>query len=150
MHAAGTRKADAVMDCQTGVPVGVGHRRMDVLRDFVGDLKRQGSARGNLLGMLNVLIGRQIRAANGTPISNGLTWRAVADLLRKARWDRDAVRELGLDPAALPPRDRQRYWYHAIARAGVDSARATEAGNSLAEFLRSAGYGISPAPGKAS
>jgi hypothetical protein len=121
---------------------------MDVLRDFVGDLKRHGYARGNFVGMLHVLIGRQIRAADGTLISNGLTWRAVAELLKKARWDRQAVRELGLDPGALPPRDRQRYWYQAIAQARVDSAEATEAGNRLAEILRSAGYGISPAPGK--
>ncbi len=148
VHAAGTRRADAVMECQTGVPAGAGHQRMDVLRDFVANLKRHGYAPGDFLGMLNVLIGRQIRAADGTLISNGLTWRALADVLKKARWDREAVRELGLDPATLSPRDRQRYWYQAIAHARVDSAQATEAGNKLAEVLRSAGYVVSPGPGK--
>jgi hypothetical protein len=121
---------------------------MDVLREFMADLQWHGYARGNFLGMLNVLIGRQIRAADGTLISSGLTWRAVADQLKKARWERDAVRELGLDPAALPPRDRQRYWYQAIAQAGVGSAQATEVGNSFAETLRAAGYVVTPAPGE--
>ncbi len=121
---------------------------MDVLREFVDDLKRQGYARGNFLGMLNVLIGRQIRAADGRLISNGLTWRTLAEALKKARWDREAVRELGLDPAALPPRDRQRYWYQAIAQAKVDSVAAAEAGNRFAQTLRSAGYLVSPGPGE--
>jgi len=121
---------------------------MDVLRVFLADLKRHGYARGNFLGMLNVLVGRQIRAADGRIVSNGLTWRVLADLLRKAHWDREAVQELGLDPAVLPPRNRQRFWFAAIAQAGVDSARATEAGNRLAEILCSTGYAVSPAPGK--
>jgi hypothetical protein len=148
VHAAGTKRADAVMDCLTGAPAGVGHQRMDVLREFVADLQRHGYARGNLLGMLNVLIGRQIRTADGTLISSGLTWRALAESLKKARWEREAVRELGLELAALPPRERQRFWYQAIAQAGVDSVQATEAGNCFAETLRSAGYVVGPAPGK--
>ncbi len=131
-----------------GVPAGVGHQRMDLLREFLGDLKRHGYARGNFLGMLNVLIGRQIRAADGTLISSGLTWRELADLLKKTRWNREVVRELGLDPAALPPRNRQRYWYQAIAQVRVDSAQATAAGDSLAQVLRSAAYLVSAAPGQ--
>jgi hypothetical protein len=94
-----------------------------------------------------VLIGRQIRAADGTVISSGFTWRAAADLLKRVRWNPQAVRELGQDPSALPPRNRQRYWYQAIARAGVDSAAATEAGDRLALVLRSAGYVVAAAPG---
>src|SRR5262249_42615849 len=113
---------------------------MDVLRDFLADLKRHGYARDNFLGMLNVLIGREVRQADGTIISGGLTWRALSDLLKRARWDREAVRELGLDPAAFAPRDRQRFWYQALAQAGVDSEPAMEAGNRFAEVLRSAGY----------
>ena len=121
---------------------------MDVLREFLGDLKRHGYARGNFLGMLNVLIGRRIQAADGTLVSSGLTWRALADLLKRVRWDPEAVRELGVDPATLPPRDRQRYWYVAIAHARVDAKQATEAGDRFAEVLRSAGYVVGPAPGK--
>jgi hypothetical protein len=100
--------------------------------------------------MLNVLIGRQIRKPDGTVISNGLTWRALADLLKRVRWDREAVQELGLDPAALPPRDRRRYWYQAISQAGVDSPRAREAGDRFAEVLLAADYSVTPAPRKPS
>jgi hypothetical protein len=120
---------------------------MDVLGDFLDALKRRRYSRGNLLGMLHVLIGRNIKAADGTLISSGLTWRLLAEALKNARWDPDAVRELGLDPQTLPPRDRQRYWYLAIAHARVDSEQAAEAGNRFAETLRSAGYEVSPEPG---
>ncbi len=119
---------------------------MDGLREFLGDLKRQGHAQGNFLGLLNVLIGRQILSRAGTPLSKGLTWRAAAEFLKRVRWDKEAVRELGLDPASLPPRDRQRYWYLAIVRAKVDSPEATQAGERLAVALRAAGYSVGPAP----
>jgi hypothetical protein len=119
---------------------------MDGVREFLNDLKGQGHAVGNLLGVLNVLIGRHITRPNGTLVSNGLTWRMAAAWLKKVRWDRETVRELGLDPAQLPPRDRERFWYTAIARAGVDSPQAMEAGNRLAEALREKGYLIGPAP----
>jgi hypothetical protein len=120
---------------------------MDVLREFLADLKRHGYARGNFLGLLNVLIGRQIRAADGTIISSGLTWRAAADLLKRVRWNPQAVRELDQDPSVLPPRNRQRYWYQAIAQARVDSQAATDAGDRLAIALRSSGYVVAAAPG---
>jgi hypothetical protein len=120
---------------------------MDVLREFLDNVKRRRYARGNFLGMLNVLIGRNIQAEDGAIISGGLTWRVLAEALKNARWDPEAVRELGLDPAALPPRDRQRFWYQAISQARVDSAQATEAGNHFAETLRSADYKVSPQPG---
>jgi len=123
---------------------------MDVLREFLADVKRHGYARGNLLGMLHLSIGRQIKAADGAILSRGLTRRELADLLKKARWNPDAVLELGLDPAALPPRDRQRYWYQVIAQVRVDSAQATEAGDRLAQVLNSAGYQIGTAPGTVS
>jgi hypothetical protein len=119
---------------------------MDRLREFLTMLKEQGQAQGNFLGLLHVLIGRRLVAADGTVVSAGATWREVAALLKRVRWDREAVRELGLDPRALPPRDRQRYWYQAIAQAGVDSAAASQAGNRLAETLRAAGYQVGPAP----
>jgi hypothetical protein len=72
----------------------------------------------------------------------------VSDLLKRMRWDKDAVRELGLDPAALPPRDRQRFWYTAIAQARVDSAEASAAADQLAALVQPLGYVISPAPGR--
>jgi hypothetical protein len=75
-----------------------------------------------------------------------MTWRDVAALLKRLRWDREAVRELGLDPAQLPPRDRERYWYTAIARAGIDSPEAVAEANQLVEPLKELGYIVGPAP----
>jgi hypothetical protein len=119
---------------------------MSALYDFLEETKRSGRAAGNLLGLLHVLIGRRLARPDGTVISVGLTWREVASALKKVRWEKDAVRELGLEPAALPPRDRQRYWYTAIAQACVDSPQASEAGNRLAETLQAAGYVVSTSP----
>lgn len=119
---------------------------MDELRAFLEEVKRQRYAQGNFLGLLNVLIGRTIARGPGQPISPGMNWRTLADLLRLVRWDPEAVRELGLDPAELPPRDRQRYWFMAISRAGVDSAAARQAGERLTKVLESAGYRIGPTP----
>ncbi len=118
--------------------------QMDGLREFLGDLKRHGYAQGNFLGLLNVLIGRQIKTASGVSLSSGLTWRVLAEWLKRVRWNKEAVRDLGIDPDALPPRDRQRYWYLAIAQAGVDSPHAIQAGNRLAIALHRAGYVVLP------
>jgi len=119
---------------------------MDGLREFLSDLKRHGYAQGNFLGLLNVLVGRRVQTGAGALVSAGLTWRAAAEFLKRVRWDRDAVRELGLDPNSLPPRDRLRFWYLAISRAKIDSPQAIQAGDRLAEILRAAGYTVGPAP----
>ena len=55
-------------------------------------VRRQGSARGQLRGLLHILIGRRIAAEDGTVISPGLTWRETAVLLKRLRWDTEAVR----------------------------------------------------------
>jgi hypothetical protein len=120
------------------------------LREFLDDLKQQGLAQGNLLGLLNVLIGRRITTADGVPVCNGVPWRVLAEALKRVRWDKEEVRGLGIDPAALAPRDRTRYWYQAIAQARVDSPEATQAGDALAAVLRGTGYAVGPAPGSAS
>lgn len=119
---------------------------MDQLREFLEVVKRQGHARGNLLGLLHLCIGRRIEKADGTLVSLGVTWRDLASLLKKLRWPIDAVTELGLDPENLPPRDRQRFWYAVIAHAKVDSTEATTAGDRLAEAMARADYRIGPAP----
>jgi hypothetical protein len=121
---------------------------MDGLREFLTDLKRHGYAQGNLLGLLHVMIGRRIQTPAGVVLSSGLTWRHVAELLKRVRWDKEAVRDLGLVPSALPPRDRMRYWFLAISQAGVDSPEARRAGDQLAEVLRIAGYLISGGPSR--
>jgi len=119
---------------------------MGGLYDFLADLKQRGQAAGQFLGLLNVLIGRRVQKEDGSPISSGVTWRELSFALKKVRWEKEAVRDLGIDPAQLPPRDRQRYWYAAIAQARVDSPQASAAGDRLAEVLRLSGYRVSAAP----
>jgi hypothetical protein len=103
-------------------------------------MKKHALERGHTLGLFQLLIGRQIHSADGTAVASGLSWREVAALLKKVRWDKDGVVDLGLDPAALPPRDRQHYWYAAISKARVDSAEARQAGDVLAALLKPLGY----------
>jgi hypothetical protein len=118
---------------------------MDPLRDFLNAVRDQGCAQGNMLGFLHVLIGRHIKRADGTLVSSGLTWREAAARLRRARWKRETVRDLGLDPAALPARDRQRFWYLAIAQGNIDSPAARKAGDELAKRLAPLGFLVSGA-----
>jgi hypothetical protein len=120
---------------------------MDRLREFLDAVRQHGLGGGNFLGLLHILIGRRLARADGTEVSAGLTWREAAALLKRARWDRDAVREVGLEPARLPPRDRQRYWYTAISLARVDSPEARAAADALSGPLAQAGYVVGPAPG---
>ena len=119
---------------------------MDALSTLLDQLKSGGQTRGNLLGFFHVLIGRRVTAPDGTVLSRGLTWRELAGALKKVRWDPDQVRELGLDPDDLPPRDRQRYWYTAITAARVDAPAAVEAGDRFAAALKALGYDVGPAP----
>jgi len=122
---------------------------MDRLREFLKMVEDQGVAQGNFLGLLHVLIGRRIVLEDGTPVSSGMTWRELAALLKKVRWDRESVKELGLDPAQMPPRDRERYWYTAITQASVGSDAARSAGDRLGAAVRPLGYivGAAPQPG---
>jgi hypothetical protein len=123
---------------------------MDQLREFLKVVREHGAARGNLLGLLHALIGRRITTADGTPVSAGMTWRDLANALKRERWEPEGVRELGLDPDALPPRDRYRFWYSAINQARVDSPTAAAAGDQLATAVRPLGYLVGPAPSAAS
>jgi hypothetical protein len=119
---------------------------MDQLREFLKIVEDNRLAQGNLLGLLHVLIGRRITLEDGTVVSTGLTWRDLAALLKRVRWAPEAVAELGLDPSALPPRDRQRFWYAAITQAGVNSAKAEAAGTKLASAVKPHGFLIGPPP----
>ncbi len=120
---------------------------MEPLREFLNAVRHHGTARGQLLGLLHIVIGRRITRTDGTPVSGGMTWRELAAVLKQLRWDREAVRELELDPADLPPRDRERFWYTAVAKAGVASAAARTAGDRLVGPLKALGYVVGPAPG---
>jgi hypothetical protein len=119
---------------------------MDQLREFLTVVREHGAAQGNLLGLLHALIGRRITTADGTLVSAGMTWRDLANTLKRERWEPTTVRELGLEPSALPPRDRYRFWYTAINLARVDSPTAAAAGDQLALAVRPLGYIIGPAP----
>jgi hypothetical protein len=122
---------------------------MDQLREFLTAVRGHGAARGNLLGLLHVLIGRRITTADGTAVCAGMTWRDLATALKRERWEPGSVRELGLDPNALPPRDRYRFWYAAINQARVGSPEAVAAGDRLAAAVLPLGYVVGPAPGPA-
>jgi hypothetical protein len=115
-------------------------RAMDAVVAFLQTLKENGQWRGHFLGLLNMLIGHRLETGDGRLVSSGLTWRSTAQLLKRVRWDKTAVRELNIDPLTLPPRDRQRYWYMAIATARVDSPAAVQAANALAKSLAALGY----------
>ena len=113
---------------------------MDRLSEFLDAIRDHGIATGHFRGLLHLLIAHPIRTADGTLVSGGMTWRALAALLKKQRWDREAVRELDLDPAALPPRDREKYWYTAIANANVSSPEAQASAQVVAQKLSPLGY----------
>src|SRR5215475_6509320 len=102
---------------------------MDRVLVFLDDVRRQGLAKNNFLGLLNVLIGRRIVDSEGNLISAGITFRNLAAYLKKIRWDKDALDELGIAADQLAPRDRERFWYTAIIQARVDSSVAFEAGD---------------------
>src|SRR5262245_61932941 len=119
---------------------------MEALAALLDLIRKQGVAKGNLLGFFHVLIGRSITASGGGVISSGLPWRELANWLKKPRWDIQMVADLGLDPDDRPPKDRQRFWYAAIARAGVDSATAAQAGDAFAKKLERHGYQVGPGP----
>jgi hypothetical protein len=120
---------------------------MDPLREFLETVRSQGAARGRFRGLLNVLIGRRISTAAGELLSAGMTWRELAALLKRLRWEPERVEELGVDPATLPPRDRQRFWYSAIGQCGVASPEAGAEGDAVVEALTKLGYIVGPAPG---
>src|SRR5262245_36336117 len=115
---------------------------MDGAREFLEDVRQKGLAAGQLMALMNIVIGRRITKADGTVLSSGLTWRELAQVLKRLRWDREAVREFGLDPDALPPRDRVRFWYTAISQANVAGPTATQAGDQFAQALAGQGYVI--------
>jgi hypothetical protein len=115
---------------------------MDALRALLEELRQHGLDSGHTRGLFHLLIGRRVQRADGTVVGRGLTWRELAFLLKKHRWNKEAVRELGLRPEDLPPRDRQQYWYTAISLARLDSPEARREGDALAALLAPLGYRV--------
>lgn len=103
-------------------------------------------AAGSLRGLFHIAIGRTVTTPDGT-LSAGVTWRELAVLLKDAKYDKELVRELGADPDALAPKDREKMWYHAIGLAKVDTAEARTQADKLATALKPLGFVVGPAPG---
>jgi hypothetical protein len=121
---------------------------MDAVRELLQRVQRQEPPIGPFRGLLHVLIGRRIVTTALVAVSAGLTCRLLAEWLKELRWDRDAVRELGLDPATLSPRDRVRFWYQAMAQAQLNSPAAALDGARFAANLADLGYAVLSTPGK--
>jgi hypothetical protein len=119
---------------------------MDGVRELLTAVREQGLVAGHFRGLLHLAIGRRIARTSGTVLSTGITWRELAALLKELRFDRELVREYGADPEALAPRDRERFWYSAIAQARVDSAEASAAADRLIPELKKLGFVVGPNP----
>jgi hypothetical protein len=119
---------------------------MDGIRELLSAARDSGLAASHFRGLLHIAIGRKITRPDGTVVSMGLTWRVLAQELKSLRFDQELVRQLGVDPDALVARDRERFWYSAIALAQVDSPEAVAAGDQLAPKLKNLGFLVGPAP----
>ena len=122
---------------------------MDGLREMLEAIRDAGLIAGHFRGLLHIAIGRRVTTADGAVVSAGVTWRELAALLKQLRFDKELVREFGADPDALAPRDRQRFWYSAIALARVDTPEAVAEAERLAVRLKALGYVVSPSPSAA-
>ena len=120
---------------------------MDGIRELLSAARDAGLVTGYFRGLLHIAIGRTVKRPNGSTLSNGVTWRELAAELKHQRFDTDLVRELGADPEVLAARDRERFWYSAIALARVDSREAAQDADRLATRLAALGYSVGPAPG---
>jgi len=120
---------------------------MDGIRELLSAARDAGILTGNFRGLLHIAIGRKLTRPDGSPITSGVTWRALAAELKALRFDQELVREYGADPDALTARDRERFWYAAIAVAKVDSAEAIAEADRLAPKLKALGFVVGPSPG---
>jgi hypothetical protein len=120
---------------------------MDGTRELLEAIRDNGLAAGRFRGVLHIAIGRKVTRPDGTVVSTGVTWRELAALLKLLRFDKELVRELGADPEALAPRDRQRFWYSAIALGKVDSPEAVAEAERLVGPLKDLGFVVGPLPG---
>lgn len=127
--------ADPVSDRSVG---------MEGIRRLLDTARDEGLVAGRFRGLLHIAIGRTVADASGAVLSRGLTWREAATLLKELRFDRELVREYGADPETLAPRDRERFWYSAIAQARVDSGDASSQADQLAPLLKPHGFVVAP------
>jgi len=116
------------------------------IRELLAAARDHGLAAGHFQGLLHIAIGRRISRPNGTVVSAGITWRELAPLLKELRFDRELVRAFGADPEALAPRDRERFWYSAIAQARVDTPEASADADAIIGELKKLGFIVGPNP----
>src|SRR4051794_41965225 len=119
---------------------------MDGLRELLEQVRDKNLAAGHLRGLFHIAICRRVTTTAGAVVSAGATWRELAALLKLVRFDKDLVAEVGADPDELSPRDRQRYWYSAIALARPDSPEAIADADKLIPLLKPLGYVVGPPP----
>ena len=116
---------------------------IESLEGFLLRLRPQTFPQECFLGFLHVLIsGALVDDMGGRPFP-GQSWRDLASVLKKVRWDPTMVRQMGIDPAVLPPRDRERFWYQAICMAKIDSLDAKRSAVKLKGWLDKFGYKVS-------
>jgi hypothetical protein len=120
---------------------------MDGIRELLSAVRDAGLLAGNFRGLLHIAIGRKISRPDGSTVSTGLTWRVLAAELKALRVDQELVREYGADPESLAARDRERFWYAAIAAAKVDSPEAIIEADKLVPKLKTLGFLVGPSPG---
>jgi hypothetical protein len=128
------------------IPARVRSQGMDGIRELLETAREHGLASAHFRALLHIAIGRKVTRLNGTVISSGVTWRELAALLKELHFDRELARQSGADPGTLAPRDRERFWYSAIALAHVDSPEVSAAADDLAGPLKKLGFLIGPNP----
>lgn len=116
---------------------------MEGTKEFLELVAQHGLAKGHVRGVFHIAIGRKLTKADGTPLAGGVTWRELATLLKTVKFDRELAKELGADPETVAPRDREKFWYAAIALAQVDSVEARAQAERLAAKLERFGIRIS-------
>lgn len=112
---------------------------MEGVQTVLEVIREHHLAKGRLRGVLHLLIGKSLAAADGTLLTSGLTWRQLAAALRTARFDKKLAAEVGADPETLSPRDRERFWYAVIGLAHVESAEAILEAEQVLKALKSHG-----------
>src|SRR5262249_2452015 len=115
---------------------------MDGIREFLETVRQHHLVEGHLRGLFHIAIGRRIARSDGQVLSAGVTWRQLAAVLKAIRFDKEFVAEVGADPETLAPRDRERFWYSAIALSKVDSQESRAQAEWLIARLKPIGYVI--------
>lgn len=119
---------------------------MDGTRTLLEVLLNHGLAEGRLRGVFHLAIGRRVTSDDGSVLATGVTWRELAGLLKDLKYQKEWVRAFGVDPDTVAPRDKEKFWYHAIAMAKVDSVEARAEADQLTALLRPLGWVVGPPP----